>query len=188
MFKRLIGALLLVSSSAVHAATLDISVDAFFPPLDPPILIDNGINVIPLIFALPFEIRDVNSATLKLSVFDDGRRDSTEEFRVLLQTQGPGNLLLATFLDNLGANLGANDPLSAYTFSHTFSSSELVALYNEIACGCGFFVIRLNRDGGDFYLSGATMEMNVSDVPEPATAGLAGSVLLLVGLARRRRP
>jgi hypothetical protein len=188
MCRRLIGSLLLLASSAVHAATLDISVDAFFPPpLDPPIFIDNNINVFPLFFALPFEIAGVNSATLRLELFDDGPRDTTEEFRVLLQTSGPGNLHLATFLDNLGVNLGANDPLSAYTFTHTFAPSELAALYNEIACGCGFFTIRLNRDRGDFYLGGATMEMNVSDVPEPATVSLTGSALLVAGLVRRSR-
>ena len=186
MYRISIGLLLLLASNSVYGANLDLSVAAAFPPFDEPVFIDNIVNVFPLVFVLPPGIAGVNSATLKLKLFDDGPRDTTEEFRVLLQTQGPGNLLLTTFLDNLGESLGANDPLSAYTFSHTFSAPELTALYNEIACGCGLFTIRLNRDKGDFFLSGATMDMNVFVTPEPATMGLAGSALLFVGVCGRR--
>jgi MYXO-CTERM domain-containing protein len=184
MSKRFIASLFLLASSVVHGANVDISVEAL-PPLDPPWLIDNGINVFPLLFILPFDIDGVNSATLNIEVFDDGRNDRNEQFRVLLQTQGPGNVLLGSFNNNLGSVLEANDPASAYTFSHTFNAGELAALYNEISCGCGSFWIRVNRDEGDFYLSGAAMEMNVS-TPEPATVGLAASALVLLGLIRRR--
>jgi hypothetical protein len=183
MRKRLVASLLLLASSAVYGANIDISVEAF-PPLDPPWLIDNGTNVFPLLFQLPFEVSGVNSATLNIQVFDDGPNDRNEQFRVLLDTVGP-NLLLGSFNNNLGSILNANDPLSAYTFSHTFNGAELAALYDEVACGCGLFVIRLNRDEGDFYLSGATIDMNVA-TPEPASAGLAASAMVLLGLIRRR--
>jgi hypothetical protein len=165
----------------MSAATVDANVVTPFP-FEFPYLVDNenGVNYELFIFEVPnyAAVGQINGLTLRFDVFDDSISDRQESFKVVLDIPGP-NVEVLTFTNNLGSIVGAVDPLTAHRVEHTLTQTELGAILPSIGITNGLFLIRVNRLEGDFYVSQAGAMLDVQYVPEPGTAWLMVSPLLL---------
>jgi hypothetical protein len=187
----LIALLILVCVCAcLPAATVDANL--FTPaPGEFPYLVDNanGVNYELFIFEVPNygAVSQIDGLTLRFDVFDDGPNDRQESFKLVLDVPGP-NVEVLTFIDNLGSNVGAVDPLTAHRVQHTLTQTELGAILPSTELTNGLLLIRLNRLEGDFYVNAATATVDLQYVPEPATATMIGSALVFAAALAFRRP
>jgi hypothetical protein len=176
---------LFCACACVPAAIVDANL--FEPlPFEFPYPVDNanGVNYELFIFEVPnyAAVSQINGLTLRFDVFDDGRNDRQESFKLVLDIPGR-NVEVLTFLDNLGSNVGALDPLTAYRVEHTLTQTEVNAIVPSIQITNGLFLVRVNRLEGDFYVNQAGATLDVQYVPEPGTAGLMASAALLAAAA-----
>ncbi len=141
-----------------------------------PFLLDNSNDTIFLKFKVPdiLQVTSLNSITVSVMVFDDddgGGESGSVEFAL------PGlNIPLTSFAGNI-RTYTAGSPL---ILSASVCSCELSDVYASMLDGN--FRIKVLRTSGDFYVEGATVDID-ANMPEPASASTtAGALLLLAAL------
>ena len=192
MRRSLTALFFLMMGASIYAPAATVEANLVIPcACEFPYLVDNGngVNYELFIFEVPnyASVSQINGLTLRFDVFDDGVNDREESFKLVLDIPGP-NLEVLTFLNNLGSNLGAVDTSTAFRVEHALTQPELEAILPSLAITDGFFVLRVNRLEGDFYINQAGATLDLESVPEPGTAMLLMlPMLLLAATARRRR-
>ncbi|MBL8178731.1 MAG: PEP-CTERM sorting domain-containing protein [Bryobacterales bacterium] len=126
----------------------------------------------------------INSISVSVDVYDDGDANNNEELDLVFVLNGIGLPNLAIGSHNSGLN--GTDSLNRQTVLGAVNAGDLGDALLEIQ-GDGVFFIRVNRNGGDFFVHSATVTIDGEAVPEPGTLGLCGVAGLLAAAAMRRR-
>lgn len=164
----------------------------FTPPNTPtsfPAFITGGDGSVTIQFFVPefASILSVNALSADVSVYDDAADPPNRQDEALIvRFCGFCSADIAFFFGDL-AGTSAGSP---FIVSGSMDPGDLLIPFFEITDN-GFFRIRVRREEGDFFVSGATVTLDVSlaAVPEPSTAWCLalGAIPLLVSRLRKRR-
>ena len=165
----------------------------FTPPNTPtsfPSFIAGGDGSVTVQFFVPnfAAIQSINALSAAVSVFDDASDPVNRPGEALVvRFCGVCNADIAFFAGDLaGTSIG-----SPFVVTGSMDPGDLFIPFNEITDN-GFFRIRVRREEGDFFVSGATVTLDVTfaaAAPEPSTAWCLalGAIPLLVSRLRKRR-
>ena len=173
------GAWAQAASIPVNFIRAELPPDSTTAPL--PFLMNGTDDTLFLKFRIPDidRVLAINSFTINVVVYDDGDQ-GVESARILFALPGP-NLLLNSF-----STLNGKTSSSPLTVTSSLSSVDINELFFSVTDGN--FRIRIQRDGGDFFVAGGSASIDATLAPEPASiAGAAGGLLMLAGLCWRRR-
>jgi hypothetical protein len=129
-------------------------------------------------------IISLNSMTVSVDLFDDGDANPNEEGDLVfvLQSGAGPNFVFGSF----GPGLNGYTETSPLTVIGTINPADFPNVLAEIQDD-GFFVVRVNRNGGDFSVSSAKAAIDAQLVPEPSAFLLAAGGLAAIKLLRRRK-
>jgi hypothetical protein len=130
-------------------------------------------------------ILSINSLDISVEVYDDGDAQTNEEGDVVFVLQGIGqpNFVVQSF----GPGLNAHTFASPLTVNGSVNPADFSNVLAEIQ-NDGFFLLRVNRNGGDFWVKSGTVTLDAQIVPEPKTfMGSAAAFLALLLIRRGRR-
>jgi hypothetical protein len=152
-----------------------------------PIFLSGSPNNVRLKYFVPdfASLVSINSIDVSVNVYDDGDANNGEEGAILFVLNGVGlpNLTLQTF-----SGLNGYTETSPLTVSGSVGAGDLSDALLEIQED-GIFFIRVNRDGNDFYVKGASVAIDgtLGSVPDASsTLPLLAAGLALIAIFRRR--
>jgi PEP-CTERM motif-containing protein len=158
-----------------------------------PVLLAGAPNNVRLRFHVPDagSIIALHAITVSVDIYDDADSNPNEagEIRFVdaMRPLGDQNILLQSFAGGLNGFTDA----APFTVTGAVASSDLHAALAELQDD-GFFLIRMNRNGGDFFVQSATVTIDAQvvsqAVPEPASILLFGiGTFFLLTLSWRHR-
>lgn len=174
-----------VSAAAPVPVLFDSALVEIIGPAPLPIELDGFPNNLRLRFHVPSaaNIAAINSLSISVDVYDDGDPADNEEADLVFVLQaslGPNFII-----DSFGPGLNGTTLASPLTLTGNLTAGDLIFALDEIQDD-GYFLVRVNRNSGDFLVGSASATLDAQLVPEPSSAGLA-----LVGvsflLLRRKR-
>lgn len=146
-----------------------------------PVFLSGSPNNVRFKFFVPnyASILSLSLVMVSVDVYDDGDANPGEqgEMQFVLNGAGLPNESLATF-----SNLNPYTSGSPFTL---MGAPNLLDAELEVK-GDGYFFLRVNRDGNDFFVTNPMVDLEGQLVPEPATFALAGCALCGIVWFRRR--
>ena len=186
------------SATVITATFLDPAVDSI--PTTLPVLLGGGMlpDYVILRFDVPgaAQILSLNSIDVRVPLYDDAGDIDNEQGEMLYALGSPGtNISIATF--GTGFVQGSTSTTARILSGLVdLTGANYNNVLNEIH-DTGKLRIRVNRDGGDFYVGGAgpkgkitgpTVFIDAELAPEPSTFALLACALALgIALYPRRR-
>jgi hypothetical protein len=123
-------------------------------------------------------VEGINAFSITI-VFEDDEEDGGESAQVAFSLPG-SNIILA---DPAFTKFGRDDP-DPDTLTFTLDANQIAAALPGISDNN--FRVRIMRESGDFMVTGATAQLDVTYTPEPASILLFLPAVGLIGLRRRR--
>jgi hypothetical protein len=180
----------LVFAAACAATPVAVNFDSAlleFSGVEPlPVHLTGFPNNLRLRFHVPSaaSILSINSLSISVDLYDDDDPNGNEEADLVfvLQANPLPNFVFGSF----GTGLNGYTFAAPYTASGSLNAGDLGLALTEIQDD-GFFLVRVNRNGGDFFVKNATATLDAQLVPEAATGGLAAAAVALLALPYIRR-
>lgn len=152
-----------------------------------PILLSGDPNNLRLRFHVPdaASIVSINSFQSTIFLYDDGDAGNNEQAENVFVFQVvPRSNIFLQYNGGLNGYTSGNP----YALTANMNPGDLPDVLLEIQDD-GYFLLRANRNGGDFFVLSATVTIDaeLASVPEPATIGLIGLPLAMLSWLKRRQ-